>query len=69
MATSKFTKYRQVVEKLGAKQLDVYRYKDREILRVMKLRDRKIILVELPKKRDDLSLDEFEKTVREALGK
>jgi len=69
MATSKFTKYRQVVEKLGAKQLDVYRYKDREILRVMRLRDRKIILVELPKKRDDLSLDEFEKTVREALGK
>jgi len=69
MAISKFTKYRQVVEKLGAKQLDVYRYKDREVLRVMRLRDRKIILVELPKKRDDLSLDEFEKIVREALGK
>jgi len=69
MAVSKFTKYRQVIEKLGAKQLDVYRYKDREVLRVMRLRDRKIILIELPKKRDDLSLDEFEKIVREALGK
>jgi len=69
MAVSKFTKYRQVIEKLGAKQLDVYRYKDREVLRVMRLRDRKIIVIELPKKRDDLSLDEFEKIVREALGK
>jgi len=69
MAVSKFTKYRQVIEKLGAKQLDVYRYKDREVLRVIRLSDRKIILIELPKKRDDLSLDEFEKTVREALGR
>jgi len=69
MAVSKFTKYRQVIEKLGARQLDVYRYKDREVLRVMRLRDRKIILVELSKRRDDMSLDEFEKIVREALGK
>ena len=63
----KFRAYLQVLEKLRVRQLDVYRYKDRDVLRL--LYRGKVLLVELPKHREDMSVEEFEKVVAAALEK
>ncbi len=63
----KYTPYRKVLEKLGLRQLDVYRYKDHDEIRVL-TRDGRVVLVKLPRRRDEMSLEEFEQHVRKAVG-
>ncbi len=63
----KFRAYLQVLEKLRVKQLDVYRYRDRDVLRL--LYRGKVVLVELPKHREEMSIEEFEKVVASSLEK
>ncbi len=62
----KFRKYLEVLEKLRVKQLDVYRYKDKDVLRLL-VRG-KVVMVELPRHREEMSVEEFEKVVRSAIG-
>jgi len=62
----KFTEYRRVLEKLKLKQLDVYRYKDHDEIRLL-TPEGKVVLVKLPKHREEMTLEEFEKTIRSAL--
>ncbi len=62
----KFRKYLEVLEKLRVRQLDVYRYKDKDVLRL--LVKGKVVLVELPRHREELSVEEFEKIIRGAIG-
>lgn len=64
---AKYRDYFKVLEELGLEQLDVYRHKDRDVLR---LRDHKgrIILVELPGFREDLSVDELRKIIERSLS-
>ena len=57
-----YTKYRRVLEEIKLKQLDVYRFKDRDVLRVM-LPDGSVKLVELPRKREEMTLEEFKKHI------
>ncbi len=45
----------------------MFRYQDREIIRMQRLTDGKVFIVELPKKRDEMSLEEFEKIVKERM--
>ncbi len=69
MARSKYTKYKDALEKMGLKQLDVYRYSDKEVVRVLRLSDGRVFVIELPKKRDEMSIDEFVKVVKEAISR
>ncbi len=62
MTRKVYTKYRRVLEELKLKQLDVYRFKDRDVLRVM-LPDGSVELVELPRKREEMTLEEFKKHI------
>ena len=64
---AKYRDYFKVLEGFGLEQLDVYRHKDRDVLR---LRDQKgrIILVELPGLREDLSIDELRKIIERSLS-
>ncbi|WP_317895926.1 hypothetical protein [Pyrofollis japonicus] len=62
----KYTPYRRVLEELKLKQLDVYRYKDHDEIRAL-APGNKVILIKLPKRRDEMTLDEFREAVRTAL--
>jgi len=64
---AKYKDYFKVLEEFSLEQLDVYRHKDRDVLR---LRDQKgrIILVELPGFREDLSIDELRKIIERSLS-
>jgi hypothetical protein len=62
----KFTKYRLVLEKLKLKQLDVYRYKDHDEIRVL-TSEGKVLLIRLPKHREEMTLEEFESAVKAAI--
>jgi len=67
MSRSKYTKYKIAIERLGFRQLDVYRMKNKEIIRLQRIADGKVYVIELPKHRDELTVDEFIKLVKEAL--
>ncbi len=69
MARSYYTKYKSIVERMGFRQLDVYRYGNREVLRLQRLSDGRVFVVELPRRRDEMSLEEFEKHIRNSLSK
>ena len=69
MGRSKYTKYKAAIERLGFKQLDVYRMKDKEIIRLQRIADGRVYVVELPKRRDELTVDEFIKLIKEALAR
>jgi hypothetical protein len=62
----KFTKYKRIIEGLKLKQLDVYRYKDHDEIRLL-TPEGKVILVKLPRHREEMTLEEFEKAIRSAL--
>lgn len=64
---SKYKEYFKVLEKFGLEQLDVYRYKDKDVLR---LRDSKgkVYIIELPGFREDLSIDEFKRIIERSIG-
>jgi len=64
----RLSSYREALEKLGLKQLDVYRYRDRDVIRVLRLVDQKVFVIELPKHREELSLEEFINYVRNKLS-
>jgi hypothetical protein len=59
-----YKKYKEVLEKLGLRQLDVYRYKERDVVRAMRVQDSKILLIELPKHREEMSLEEFTNLIK-----
>jgi len=69
MARSHYTKYKSVIEKMGFRQLDVYQYNNKEVLRIQRISDGKVFVIELPRKRNEMSLEEFEKYIRNALSK
>ena len=56
--TRQLTKYKLALEKMGLKQLDVYRFKDKDVLRVLTPEGR-VIMIELPRRREEMNLDEF----------
>jgi hypothetical protein len=51
--------YRKALEKLGLKQLDVYRYKDKDVIRTLRVQDGRIFVIELPKHREEMNIEEF----------
>ena len=67
MTRRMYTKYKRVLEELKLKQLDVYRVRDRDILRIM-LPDGSVRLVELPRRREEMTVDEFKKHILSLLG-
>jgi len=69
MARSKYTKYRDIIEKMGFRELDVYRYRDKDVIRIQRLTDGKVFVIELPKHRDEMTLDEFKNFIVSALSK
>jgi len=56
---SRYKEYFRLLEKLGLEQLDVYRNKDHDTVR-LRTREGKVILVELPGFREDLDLKRLE---------
>jgi hypothetical protein len=54
-----YKKYKEALERMGLKQLDVYRYKDKDVVRVIRIQDGKVFLIELPKHREEMSVEEF----------
>jgi len=61
----KYTPYRRVLQDLKLRQLDVYRYKDHDEIRV--LAGGKVILIRLPKHRDEMTIDEFKSIILSAM--
>ncbi len=65
----KYTIYRRIIEEeLKLRQLDVYRIKNRDILRVY-VHGKGVKLIELPRRRDEMAPDEFRSFLKEALSK
>lgn len=65
--TRKYRVYREVLAKLGLEQLDVYRYpKSGGTREVIRARDQsgKILLIKLPRFREEMSPEEFEGLVK-----
>ncbi len=56
---SRYREYFELLEKLGLEQLDVYRHKDHDTLR-LRTTEGKILLIELPGFREDLDLKKLE---------
>jgi len=65
----RYTMYRKALEKLGLKQLDVYRYKDKDVIRTLRVQDGRIFIVELPKHREEMSIEEFINYIRSKTSK
>ena len=64
----RYTVYKKILEEMKIRQLDVYRYKDHEVLRVQ-LPGGEVKLVKLPRRRDEMTPEEFREFVqRELLG-
>jgi len=66
---SRYTMYRKALEKLGLKQLDVYRYKDKDVIRTLRVQDGRIFIVELPKHREEINIEEFINYIRSKTSK
>jgi hypothetical protein len=62
----KFRSYREALAKLKLRQLDVYRFKDHDEIRVL-TPDGRVVLIKLPKHREEMSIDEFTEHVRKAV--
>ncbi len=63
----RYTPYRKALRELKLRQLDVYRYPGHEELRLM-TQDSRIVLVKLPRRRDEMTVEEFKKYVAEAVA-
>ncbi len=63
----RYTAYRRAVEELGLRQLDVYRYKDHDELRLL-TPGGEVKLVKLPRRRDEMTVEEFKEFLRRELG-
>lgn len=68
MARGVYAKYRRVLEELGLKQLDVYRLKDKEVLRIL-MPDGRVKMLELPRRRESMNVDEFKEYIVSTLKK
>ena len=64
-----YVKYVKVLEQLGLEQLDVYRFKDHDEIRARDKKTNKVYLIKLPKKREEMELDEFKEFILKALKK
>ncbi len=64
-----YTKYVKALEELGLEQLDVYRYKDHDEIRVRDKKTHKVYLIKLPRKREEMELSEFKKYIIKYLKK
>ncbi len=62
----KYRAYREALAKLGLEQLDVYRFKDHDELR-LRTQDGRIVVVKLPRKREEMKVEEFIKHVEAAV--
>ena len=63
----KYKVYREILAKLGLEQLDVYRYpKSGEAREVIRIRDRsgRLMLIKLPRFREEMAPEEFEEFVK-----
>ncbi|MEM1541913.1 MAG: hypothetical protein QW101_02895 [Ignisphaera sp.] len=56
---TKSTRYKESLEKLGFKQIDIYRLKERDVVRLMRKSDGKVYLVDLSRHIEEMSLEEF----------
>ncbi len=63
----KFRAYREALERLKLRQLDVYRFKDHDEIRVVTPQG-KVVLIKLPKHREEMSVEEFVEFVKKQLG-
>lgn len=63
----KYRAYKFALEKLKVKQLDVYRFKDHDELRLL-TPDWRVVIVKLPKHREDMSVEEFIEHVKKAIS-
>jgi len=63
----KYRAYKAALEKLKVKQLDVYRFKDHDELRLL-TPDRRVVIVKLPKHREEMSVEEFIEYVKKAIS-
>ncbi len=61
--TRRYGVYRSILGKMGLTQLDVYRYKDHEVIRVRDSSGR-VLSLRLPRFRDEMKPEEFEDIVR-----
>jgi SepF-like predicted cell division protein (DUF552 family) len=61
----KLSRYSREALKLGFKVLDIYRYKDKEVLRG--IYRGKVVLVELPRYRESMDLETFKNELRSKL--
>lgn len=59
----KFRAYREALAKLRLRQLDVFRFKDHDEIRVM-TPDGRVVLIRLPKHREEMSVEEFVEHVK-----
>jgi len=69
MARSMYTKYKVIVERMGFRQLDVYRYRDKDVVRIQRVADGKVFVVELPRHREEMSLEEYERVIKSSLSR
>ncbi|MDK6027835.1 hypothetical protein QPL79_00435 [Ignisphaera sp. 4213-co] len=63
-----YRKYKEALEKIGLKQLNVYRYKDKDVLRVQRVQDGKVFLIDLPRHRNEMSLEEYINFIKSKLS-
>lgn len=63
----KYTAYRKALEQLKLRQLDVFRYKDHDEIRVL-TPDSKVVLIKLPKHREEMTVDEFIEHVKKSIA-
>ncbi len=59
---SRYKEYFKLLEELNLEQLDVYRYKDHDVLRIRDT-EGKTFLVELPGFREDVDLKTFKEII------
>jgi len=63
----KYKAYKSALERLKVRQLDVYRFKDHDVLRLL-TPDWRVVVVKLPKHREDMSVEEFIEYVKKAIS-
>lgn len=68
MARKRYTVYKRVLEELKLRQLDVYRFKDHEVIRARRS-DGSVVVIKLPRRRDEMTPEEFRSAVVEALSR
>lgn len=61
----RMTVYKKALEELKLRQLDVYRFKDHDEVRI--LANNRVVLVKLPKHREEMTVEEFKSAILSAL--